>query len=235
MTDTQLTFGSWKGPKGKPRMAAEVQNLLILGTGAFALEMADMISDIKYLRLAGFIENMDRRRCHQQSDALPVYWVDDVAHLAKDHWAVCSLATTKRRAFIEQVESYNIRFATPVHPSATVSSKTSLGNGTFISPGVIIASNTRLGRHVRVNRGVLIGHDTAIGDYVTIQPGANIAGMCTIGQSTYVAMGATIIDRVSVGSNSVIGAGAVVVEDVPDRVMVVGVPARIIKENIDGK
>ncbi|MHC4060333.1 MAG: NeuD/PglB/VioB family sugar acetyltransferase [Planctomycetota bacterium] len=216
-------------------MAVEVQNLLILGTGAFAMEMADTISDIRNFRLAGFIENMDRRRCDQQLDSLPVYWVDDIARLAKDHWAVCSLGTTKRRAFIEHVESHNIRFATPVHPAATVSSKSSLGSGTFICPGVIIASNTRLGRHVRVNRGALIGHDTAIDDYVTIQPGANIAGMCTIGQSTYIGMGATIIDRISVGSNSVIGAGAVVIEDVPDRVVVVGVPAGIIKENIDGK
>ncbi|MHC4193179.1 MAG: acetyltransferase [Planctomycetota bacterium] len=215
-------------------MANESQNLLILGTGLFAPEMADMISEIEGLHVAGFVENMDRQQCDRSLDSLPVYWVDDIDELSKDHQAVCSLGTTKRKKFVEQVESHNMRFATPVHPSARVSSKSTLGDGTFIAPGVIIAANTRLARQVRVNRGVLIGHDTTIGDYVTIQPGANIAGVCTIGQRAYIGMGAIIIDRISIGSNSVIGAGSVVIKDVPDRVMVAGVPAKIIKEDIDG-
>jgi sugar O-acyltransferase (sialic acid O-acetyltransferase NeuD family) len=215
-------------------LASKAQNLLILGTGLFAAEMADMISEIKAFRVTGFVENMERQRCKQRIDSLPIYWVDDVAQLSKSHHAVCSLGTTKRKGFIEQVASYNMPFATPVHPSARVSPKSTLGDGTFIAPGVIIASNTRLGQHVRVNRGALIGHDTTIHDYVTIQPGANIAGVCTIGQAAYVGMGAIIIERISIGSKSVIAAGSVVIKDVPGRVMVAGVPAKIIKENIDG-
>jgi len=193
-----------------------------------------MISEIEGFHVVGFVENMDRQRCSQSINSLPIYWVDDIDELSKDHQAVCSLGTTKRKRFVEQVASHDMRFATPVHPSARVSSKSTLGDGTFIAPGVIVASNTRLGQHVRVNRGVLIGHDTTIHDYVTIQPGANIAGVCVIGQAAYIGMGAIIIDRISIGSNSVVGAGSVVIKDVPDRVMVAGVPAKIIKENIDG-
>jgi acetyltransferase-like isoleucine patch superfamily enzyme len=48
-------------------------------------------------------------------------------------------------------------------------------------------------------------------------------------------MGAIIIDHIRVGSHSVIGAGSVVIEDVPDHVLVVGAPAKIIKKNIPGK
>jgi acetyltransferase-like isoleucine patch superfamily enzyme len=70
---------------------------------------------------------------------------------------------------------------------------------------------------------------------VTVQPGANIAGACDIGPATYVGMGAVVIDHVKVGSHSVIGAGAVVIEDVPDHVLVVGVPAKIVKKDIPGK
>ncbi len=70
---------------------------------------------------------------------------------------------------------------------------------------------------------------------MTIQPGANIAGVCRIGQATYIGMGAVVLDHVKIGKHCVIGAGALVNKDVPDHVQVVGVPARIVKENIMGK
>ncbi len=62
-----------------------------------------------------------------------------------------------------------------------------------------------------------------------------IAGARIIGESMWLGFGAVIIDHISIGAHSVIGAGAVVTKDVPDNVMVAGVPARIIKRNISGK
>ncbi len=208
--------------------------LLILGTRTLAVEFADVISEIKEFQLAGFVENMDKTICSEKLENMPVYWIDDIKDMSDTHFAVCGLATTKRSFFIHQAENLHMRFAKVVHPSARISSKSNVGEGTFINPGVIVASHTEIGKHVILNRGTLVGHHTTIGDFVTIQPGANVAGACSIGESTYIGMGAVIIDHLKIGSQSVIAAGAVVVEDVPDRVMVAGVPAKIIKRNIDG-
>jgi len=207
--------------------------LLILGTRTLAVEFADVISEIKEFQLSGFVENMDKARCSEKLENMPVYWIDDIKDLADTHLAVCGLATTKRSFFIEQAENLYMRFAKVVHPSARISSKSTIGDGTIVNPGVIVASHTEIGKHVILNRGVLVGHHTKIGDFVTIQPGANIAGACSIGGSTYIGMGAVIIDHLKIGSQSVIAAGAVVIDDVPDRVMVAGVPAKIIKRDID--
>jgi acetyltransferase-like isoleucine patch superfamily enzyme len=38
------------------------------------------------------------------------------------------------------------------------------------------------------------------------------------------------LPKVSIGSNVIVGAGSVVTKDVPDNVMVVGIPAKIVKE-----
>jgi acetyltransferase-like isoleucine patch superfamily enzyme len=48
-------------------------------------------------------------------------------------------------------------------------------------------------------------------------------------------MGALILNTISVGAHSVVGAGAVVTRNVPDHVQVVGIPAAIVREGIDGK
>ena len=216
-------------------MARPVQQLLILGARTFAVEVADLVSEIPGFRLSGFVENMEPERCREPLEGLPVIWVEDVADMAHSHWAVCALGTTHRSRFIEQAAEYGIPFATLVHPSARISSKSSLGEGTIVSAGVIIAARTQVGRHVLVNRGALIGHHTEIGDYCTIGPGANLAASCRIGQATYIGMGAVVLDHISIGSHSVVGAGAVVTKDVPDHVQVVGVPAKIVKEDIQGK
>lgn len=216
-------------------MENPVRQLLILGARSFAVEVADLVSEVPDYRVAGFVENLEPERCQETLEGLPVIWVDDLTDLAKSHWGVCALGTTHRSRFVEQATKYGIPFATVVHPSARISSTSSVGKGTIVSVGVIVAAHTHLGRHVLVNRGALIGHHTEIGDYVTIGPGANIASSCRIGQATYIAMGAVVLDHISIGSHSVVGAGAVVTKDVPDNVQVVGVPAKVVKKNIQGK
>lgn len=208
--------------------------LIILGARSQAPVIADWVSQLPGYRVTHFVENLERERCRNTLEGLPILWVDEVQRLVGTHRAICALGSTHRSRFIEQVEGYGMRFATPVHPSAILSAKSTVGEGTIVSPGVIVAAFTHVGRHVLVNRGALLGHDTEIGDYVTIGPGANIAGFTRIGEGTYIGMGAMILDKVTVGAHSVVGAGSVVHKDVPDNVMIAGRPARIIKKGVDG-
>jgi sugar O-acyltransferase (sialic acid O-acetyltransferase NeuD family) len=209
--------------------------LLILGTRLLAEELADWIADIPGYEVAGFVENQERDRCALRVAGLPVYWIDELPKFAKTHLFACGIATTHRVTYLEQVTALGCKFATLIHPTSRVSSKSTLGAGTLISPGVQVASHTRLGRHVFVNRGALIGHHATIHDYATLQPGANLAGATVIGAATYIGMGAMVLDRIRVGAQSVVGAGSVVTHDVADNVQVQGVPARVVKSGVLGK
>lgn len=210
------------------------QKILIMGARIFAEELADLVSEIDEFELTGFVENFERDRCKLQIDGLPVYWIDEIENFSGTHKTLCSLATTKRVHFVDRMKNMNFSFATVIHPLARISSRSEIGAGSMVSVGAIIAAKTTIGEHVRVNRGVIIGHHDKIGNYVSIQPGANIGGCTEIGDFTYIGMGATILPELKIGSRSIVGAGAVVTKDVPDNVQVVGVPARIVKENIDG-
>lgn len=207
----------------------------MLGTHHFAPELLDLISETPGFRVDGFVENVDRTRTQIEIEGLPVYWIDNIDRFSATHRAVCALGTTTRSRLIEEAAARGLRFVAIVHPRARVSARSQFGEGSVASVNVVVAVNARVGRHVILNRGATIGHDTVVGDYVTVGPGVNVAGLCSIGDSCYLGIGATIVDRITVGAGSVVGAGAVVTKDVPPNVEVRGVPARIVKEGVEGR
>lgn len=50
-----------------------------------------------------------------------------------------------------------------------------------------------------------------------------------IGNNVYIGTGTYILPGVTIGNNVVIGAGTIVTKDIPDNVVVAGVPARVIR------
>lgn len=58
-----------------------------------------------------------------------------------------------------------------------------------------------------------------------------IAAPVTIGDNVWIGGGAIILPGVEIGNNVVIGAGSVVTKSIPDNVVAVGNPCRIIREN----
>ena len=53
-----------------------------------------------------------------------------------------------------------------------------------------------------------------------------------IGDNCFIGGGSFILPGVSIGNNVIVGMGSVITKDVPDNCIVVGNPARIIRENI---
>jgi len=105
----------------------------------------------------------------------------------------------------------------------------SLGEGINIMHNVLVSSNVKIGDGTLINAHSTVHHDTIIGKYCEISPGVHITGWCKIGDYCSIGTGAIILPKIKIGEYSVIGAGAVVVSDIPDKVVTVGVPAKVIK------
>lgn len=117
-----------------------------------------------------------------------------------------------------------------VHPKAIISISATIGSGTVLMAGAIVNAQARIGANVILNTACSIDHDCQVSDGVHICPGARLAGRVKVGTGTWVGLGASVCDHMEIGSHSIVGAGAVVIENVPDNVVVVGVPARIIRK-----
>lgn len=78
-----------------------------------------------------------------------------------------------------------------------------------------------------------IGSNVFIAQCVTIGGRSQGEGVPRIGDEVYIGPGARILGDISIGRGSVIGANAVVTHSVSPRTIVAGVPARVIRENID--
>lgn len=214
--------------------SAKRQKLLILGTGTFAMDVADLVSDIPDLQVVGFVASMPPYKPGSTLLGQPIYWVDELAHFDDSYRAVCALGTTKRYRFTQQAEALGMRFRSVIHPTARVSRMATIGIGTIINAGVQVATHTQISQHVVINRGALIGHHNIIHDHATISPGANLAGNVTIGRRAWIGLGANILEKRTIGEQSIVGAGALVTHDVANRVKVVGIPARVVEEEVEG-
>ncbi len=126
------------------------------------------------------------------------------------------------------------RFGSIFDPTAILPSSMISGLGNYINAGAVIGSFVHLEDHAFVNRAASIGHHTRIEQFGTVGPQVAVASSCLIGRGAFIGTGATIAPSLTIGSNSVVGAGAVVIKDVPDNTVVVGNPARVIKEEIVG-
>jgi len=112
--------------------------------------------------------------------------------------------------------------------------------------GVVIEDDVWIGSNVSIQRGMLsdtvigqgstighlcnIGHQTVIGKRCFIVSGSVIGGSCHVGDYSQVSISASIRDKIRVGEKAIVGMGSVVTKDVGDRWVVVGIPARKIRE-----
>lgn len=144
-------------------------------------------------------------------------------------WTTISLAKpdTSQAAFVAE--------------NATVLGNVTLAEGASIWYGAVVRGDLEaihIGRFSNVQDGAVIhgdpGEVTVIEDYVTIGHKA-VVHSAHIERGCLIGIGAIILDRVRVGAGSIIGAGCVVTKDVPPHSLMVGIPAKCIKEIDDQK
>ena len=212
--------------------------LVVFGFGEYISDIFDIIHSNKWeiKAVVGNIcyteeeKNGLKRRLASQEYEIPFMNLDSFCK--EDGEKYCYGINSPRIELVKSLKrSHNIKFSDLIHQSAYLGSNVSLGEGVCIGPHAVIGPNCRIGDFSLINRASTIGHDVELGDYATIAPGVAIAGLVKVGCKTTIGIGATVIEKIRIGDNSIVGAGSVVLDDVPEGVVVVGTPARILRKN----
>jgi sugar O-acyltransferase (sialic acid O-acetyltransferase NeuD family) len=214
--------------------AAVVESLVILGTGGSSHDVLDIVEAInvssRHWRVLGFLDDGRARGSHHLGFAVLGPLV--AARQLEDCLFVNTIGSDRnyqRRADIVASTGLNpARFATLIHPAASVSSRARLGRGIYVSHGVSIGGGACVGDHVSFCPGAIVGHDARVEDGALIAPGAIISGFVHLGQSCYIGAGAVVRQHLRIGDKALVGMGAVVVRDVEAGTRVVGNPARLL-------
>lgn len=206
--------------------------IIILGAGGHALVVADAVHACGDT-VVGYVDTVSPQRKGKIFNGAPIVGgIDELTSCAKRSKISVAFGfgdCAAHYVLIRTLAEHNIELMTVIHPSAVVSESAEISRGVYVGPQAVVEAHASIGVGSIVNCGACICHECSLGSAVTICPGVIIGGKTRIGDKTWLGIGTTIIDKISIGSLCFIGAGAAVIKDLPNGVLAVGVPARIVK------
>jgi len=217
--------------------AATERELLIVGAGGFGRETVEAVRALNAVsarwRLAGYLDD-DPARHGTMIEGIPVLGgIEKLGDMPDASVVVCTGRPgnyRSRPAIVERLGLPSERYATIIHPSASVRVGSRSGPGTVLLAQTALTTAITIGSHVAVMPHVVLTHDDVIDDFATMASGVCLGGNVRVGPCAYVGAGALVRENCSIGSGALVGMGAIVTRDIPDDEVWAGVPARYIRK-----
>ncbi len=142
------------------------------------------------------------------------------------------------------VEGASVGEGAVIGDQAHVRERAVIGAESVIGRGSAVDNDVRIGARVRIQTGCYLTAFSVVEDDVFVAPGVTLTNDDTMGRhgpghelrgatlrrACRVGGGAVLVPGVEVGEEAFVAAGAVVVANVPPRAVVMGVPARVVRE-----
>jgi sugar O-acyltransferase (sialic acid O-acetyltransferase NeuD family) len=209
------------------------KDLVLVGSGGFGRETAQAVHALNARgaawRLLGYIDDDPARHGAMIDGTAVLGGRKEIGRLPEAFVVVCTGRPADYVSRIKIVAELGLppeRYATIVHPTAAVSTSSSVGPGTVLLAHVVLTAAVSVGAHVAVMPHVTLTHDDVIDDFATIASGACLGGGVRVRRAAYLGAGALIGEHRTIGAFSLVGMGAVVTRDVPACEVWAGVPAR---------
>ncbi len=210
--------------------------MLVIGSKGFAKEVLDVLekngnTDIFFFDNVNVLESnllYNKYLIYKSFDQLKTHFEEKSSNYT------LGLGTPKRRELLaNQLNDIGGSLESTISCYSKIGNHdVFIGRGSNILHNALISNSTRIGTGCIIYYNVQITHDCEVGNFVQISPNVTILGRVKIGDYTMIGASATILPDIVIGKNVVIGAGAVVVNNVSDNMVVAGVPAKFLRQNL---
>jgi sugar O-acyltransferase (sialic acid O-acetyltransferase NeuD family) len=216
--------------------AAAQRELVVVGAGGFGRETVEAVRALNAVgarwQLAGYLDDDPARHGTVIDGVAVLGGTDELDTMTDVSVVVCTGRPdnyVSRPRIVETLGLPPERYATIIHPSASVSTTSRIGSGTVLLAHTVLTAAVTVGAHVAIMPHVVLTHDDVIGDFATMASGVRLGGGVHIGRCAYVGAGALVREDRSIGPGALVGMGAVVTRDVPPYEVWAGVPARYVR------
>ena len=182
-------------------------------------------SDIVYIDDINDICEIQGRHVYKFEELLKIHSIDEL------EMVVAVGEPSVREIMYQKVREKGVKLVTLIHPGVYIDETTRIGEGVVICEGVTITCNVAIGDNAYIQAHAVIGHDIQIGRHTVVGSNCQIGGADIIGERVFLGFLSGTSDHIRIGDDVIISAGAIVFKDLPDGVIAVGNPARIMKNN----
>lgn len=203
-----------------------MKKLILIGAGGHAKSVADSINKSEY-ELCGFIDS-NKKGMHM---GLPILGtgLEDIPNCEKYSYLVSIGDVGYRKLWFDRIRERRLNIINIIDSSAIISASAKMGIGNFVGKMAVINADAEIGNNNVINTKALIEHECKVGDHNHLSTNSVINGNVIVGNSVFLGSSSVCNGQLKIGSNAIIGSGSVIIKDIPEKVTVVGVPARVIK------
>ena len=166
------------------------RELVILGAGSHASVIIDMIELTGGYTIVGLLDDYKDDQEHDgygimgTHDCLP-----ELKHLHIEYF-VCAVGENHtRKLLFESAIKHGLIPATIIHPSAQISPKAKIGDGTVIMANAVVNAYAFVGDNCIINTAATVDHHCVVSDHSHICPGVHLAGNVWVKSGAVVGIG----------------------------------------------
>lgn len=211
-----------------------------------AYEIIDLIKTSKKKTPVKAYINLKKEMCFENCKVFGAFpsvvvfgeWADLKSAIEnnKDSIVDIEIENDRRNSAIPMLDIKNVNAR--IEPGCVIREMVEIGDNAVIMMGAQINIGSVIGEGTMIDMGAILGGRATVGKRCHIGAGTVLAGVIeppsanpvVVEDDVVIGANAVVIEGVRIGKGAVVAAGAVVVNDVPEGVVVAGVPAKIIKQ-----
>ena len=182
------------------------RELVVIGAGSHASVVIDIIEQVGKDRIVGLLDDTKTGEYDGYKILGTTAILQELVHLHTEYFIVAIGDNETRRTLYQKALHWRLIPLTIIHPSAQISPKAIIGEGTVMMPNVVVNAHAEIGDNIILNTGCTVDHHCVVHNHAHLAPGVHLAGNVSVAQGALVGIGK------SVRPNSMIDEGGRIVD-----------------------